>query len=349
MTNRPFEPRASYRGLAIYRTEAGAVEFDLSDNTNLFGSAPSARAAVAAWATGDPAAYPSPGIDGLRAALGEWIGVEPGSIVGGCGSNDVLDSAFRALVEPGARVAFATPTFVMTAHFAAANSLVPIAVPTFADGQPDVEALVATGASVIYLASPNNPSGVATEPQRIDWLLDHAPYLVILDEAYVEFAGSSRARQAIERGNVLVTRTFSKAWGLAGLRLGYGVAAPRLVDEIEKARGPFKVNALAEIAATAAVRHDREWLAGIVADVRSAREKFVAQLGRIGRRPLPSDANFVAVRVPDAALAADRLAQRGIAVRAFIGSPVFGDLLRITIGSAAARERVIETLAELDR
>ncbi len=349
MTDRTFQPRAGYRDLAIYRTEGGAVEFDLSDNTNLFGSAPSARSAVAAWAAGDPASYPTPGIDGLRQALGSWIGVDPAAIVGGCGSNDVLDSAFRALVEPGATVAFAAPTFVMTAHFAAANSLVPIAVPTLPDGRPDVDALVATGASVIYLATPNNPSGVAATPEEIDSLLDRAPYLVILDEAYVEFAGPSRAREAIDRGNVLVTRTFSKAWGLAGLRLGYGIGAPRLIEEVEKARGPFKVNAVAEMAAAAAVNHDREWLRATVERIQEARRELVRELERLGLRPLRSDANFVAVPVPDAKAVADRLAERGVAVRALIGGTVFGDLLRITVGPPAAQQRLLETLAELPR
>ncbi len=344
-----FEPRAGYRGLAVYRHEGGAVEFDLADNTNLFGSSPAARAAVAGWAAGDPSRYPTPGTDDLRESLGEWLGVAPANLLGGCGSNDILDSALRALVEPGSQVAYAAPTFVMTAHFAAANSLVPVPVPIRADGQPDVDALVATGAPVIYLASPNNPGGGAASNTAVDALLDRAPYLVILDEAYIEFAGASRACEAVARGNVLVTRTFSKAWGLAGLRLGYGVGAARLIEEIEKARGPFKVNALAEEAATAAVRHDQRWLASIVAQVTTARDEFVGQLRQLGFEPLRSDANFVSIPVPDARRAAVLLAERGVAVRAFIAAPVFGDLLRITIGPAAARQRVLEALAGVPR
>jgi len=349
MTTDVFAPRPGYRDLMVYRVEAGPVDFDLGDNTNLFGSAPSARQAVIEWAAGDPAKYPTPGIGDLRAALGEWQGVEPDQVLGGCGSNDVLDSAMRALVEPGSKVAFAAPTFVMTAHFAAANSLVPVPVPTLADGTPDIDGLLATGAPIIYLATPNNPSGVVSDPAALDRLLDRAPYLVFLDEAYVEFAGSSRAREAVARGNVLVTRTFSKAWGLAGLRLGYGIGSAKLIREIEKARGPFKVNALAERAATAAVRRDQEWLAATIATVRTERESFAEGLRRIGFEPLSSAANFLGVPVSDAPKAADLLARRGVAVRAFTASPVFGDLLRITVGPPEAQRRVIDGLAELSR
>jgi histidinol-phosphate aminotransferase len=348
VTARRFAPRPGYRDLVAYRSAAGnGIEFDLGDNTNLFGSAPSARAAAAAWAGGDPAKYPSPAADDLRHSLGDWLGVRPEEILGGCGSNDVLDSALRALVEPGARVAFAAPTFVMTGHFAAANSLVPVPVPVSPDGQPDVDALVRTGAPVIYLASPNNPTGVATTGAALDCLLDRAPYLVILDEAYIEFAGPSRAQEAVGRGNVLVTRTFSKVWGLAGLRLGYGIASARLIEEIEKARGPFKVNALAERAAAAAVRDDRAWLRDIVLEVRGARADLVDRLRGLGLSPFRSEANFVGVPVPDARRAADFLARRGVAVRAFVGAPGLGDLLRITVGPPAACDAVIGGLREL--
>jgi histidinol-phosphate aminotransferase len=345
----PIEGRAAYRGLDVYRTEAGPVEIDLSDNTNLFGSAPSALAAIVEWAKERPARYPSLATVPLREALADWLGVGADNVVGGCGSNDVLDSSMRALAEPGWRLAYAAPTFVMTSHFATANSLTPIAVPTFADGEPDVDRLLATGAELIYLATPNNPSGKAAAAGAIDQLLERAPRLVLLDEAYVEYAGASRVRDAVATGRAIVTRTFSKAWGLAGLRVGYAVGSARLIAEIEKARGPYKVNAVAERAAAAAVVHDRGWLAGIVADVAAGRADLAARLGALGYVSLPSNANFVSVRVPSATKAAEHLKTTGIGVRAFVATPVFGDLLRITVGPREIRDRVIAGFESMPR
>lgn len=106
--------RAGYEHLSVYRHEGRQAECDLSDNTNLFGSAPSALASLAAWSGGDPARYPTPGNEALRDALGTWLGVSPATIVGGCGSNDILDSAMRALGVPGSTLAYTAPTFVMT-------------------------------------------------------------------------------------------------------------------------------------------------------------------------------------------------------------------------------------------
>src|SRR5262245_16857839 len=103
MTDKTIEPRPAYRGLTAYRTEAGAVEIDLSDNTNLFGSAPSALAALREWANGNPARYPSLATAELREAIAGWLAIEPDELMPGCGSNDVLDSAMRAFVEPGSR------------------------------------------------------------------------------------------------------------------------------------------------------------------------------------------------------------------------------------------------------
>lgn len=343
----PLAARPGYGALTVYRQEAGPVEFDLSDNTNLFGSAPSALASVAAWAGRSPARYPSLAGGALRAAIAGWQGVADDEVVGGCGSNDILDAVMRAFGEPGFRLAYPSPTFVMTPHFAAANSLVPVAVETLPDGSPDIDALLATGAEIIYVASPNNPSGRAAPERALTALLDQAPGLVILDEAYVEYAGGSRAAEAPGRGNVLVTRTFSKAWGLAGLRLGYGIGARELVLEVEKARGPYKVNAVAEQAAAAAVREDRAWLDTIVAATVSARRRTVDAVTALGFRVMDSDANFIAVTVPDARSAAATLAARGVGVRAFIGAPVLGDLLRVTVGPDEMMAAFLAGLAEV--
>ena len=341
--------RPGYERLTVYRHDDRQAACDLSDNTNLFGSAPSALASLAAWTGGDPARYPTPGNDALRGALASWLGVGPTQIVGGCGSNDILDSAMRALGNPGSALAYSAPTFVMTPHFAAANSLHPVAVPTRPDGQPDVEALLETRAPLIYVATPNNPTGRAASIGRIRLLVDRAPGVVILDEAYTEYLGRSWALEAVKRDNVLVTRTFSKAWGLAGLRIGYGVGSAALVLEVEKARGPFKVNAVAERAAAAAVQNDQAWLDEVVRNTRLCRQETVRRLRALEWRVSDSDANFVAVSVTSAVEAHAFLQNRGIAVRAMTAAPVVGDVLRITIGPEPMMDRLVEAMADLPR
>lgn len=341
--------RPEFAALTVYRRDDTPVTWDLSDNTNLFGSAPSALASLATWAGRSPSRYPTAGADRLRTALGDWLGVGPDHIVVGCGSNDMLDAAMRAFGVPGTPMAVSVPTFVMATHFGIANSLRILPVPTRPDGDLDVDALLATGAPLIYLATPNNPSGRAATPERVMQLLDRAPGIVILDEAYTEYLGSSWAPVAAARPNVVVTRTFSKAWGLAGLRIGYAVGSVRLVDEIAKARGPYKLNAVAEQGASAAVEEDRAWLDGVVRETRAARDRLTSALVALGYSPLRSDANFVSVPVPDAAAAARALAERGVAVRATSGRPVLGDLLRITVGPPPAMAALLEALEALPR
>lgn len=339
--------REAYRKLSAYRSEAAPVEVNLADNTNVFGSAPSAVRTLAD--AGSLAAYPPLTLSALREALAEWLDVRPEQIICGGGSNDIIDSAMRALVDPGGRMAYVTPTFVMAAHFAAANSLTPVPVPVGPGFELDVDGLLAANAPLTYVASPNNPSGTLASRGAIDRLFERAPGVLLLDEAYAEFAGVSSVREAVGRPNVIVTRTFSKAWGLAALRIGYGVASEALVTEIEKARGPFTVNAVAERAARAAIRQDQAWLAGVVDRVAACRARFVAQLDAIGLPALPSAANFVGVAVPDAPAAAAALLEQGIAVRAFQRLPVVGDLLRITIGPSDIMDRVAEALGGIQR
>ncbi len=348
MEKQRIDPRPAYKDLDVYRTEAGVVEFGLSDNTNLFGSAPSAVTVLREWAL-DPSRYPSVSTAALRGAIAAWLGVSSDNVVCGCGSNDIIDSAMRALVEPGSRAAYAAPTFVMTRHFAAANSLEPMAIPIRPDGDLDAERLLEADARLYYVATPNNPTGRAASPAELDRLLDRARGVVVLDEAYAEFAGQSRVREAVERGNVLVTRTFSKAWGLAGLRLGYGIGAAPLVWELEKARGPFKVNALAEQAATAAVERDQAWLSEVIARTKTARTSLTETLTKLGYGVFRSDANFVCVRVPDALAAARSLQESGLGVRPFPKTPVLGEVLRITVGPEEPMTRLVAAMEALGR
>lgn len=327
---------------------------DLSDNTNRWGMPPAAARAIAEHG-GQAHRYPEAYADTLKRAIGRYTGGPPESVVTGCGSDDVLDAAIRACGDPGDHLAICDPTFVMLPQFARLNRMTPLPVSLTSSGDIDVAALLRTQARIIYVCSPNNPTGTVASRARVAALAESTPATVIVDEAYAEFTGESLLDLALTRPNVVVVRTMSKAFGLAGLRVGYAVASPRLAREIETSRGPYKVNALAVAAATAALDEDLDWVRTHAAIVRDLRSRFAAALRERGLTPLPSAANFVFVPVASAdRIAATMRDADGVVVRAFTGlCPFSGELaasggtaLRITIGPWDELERA---LAALDR
>jgi histidinol-phosphate aminotransferase len=315
--------RAAYRDVALYVSEPNRCEIDLSDNTNLWGAPPSAQEAIRDVAAGAFTRYPSAYASELKEALAAYAGVDRSRIVTGCGSDDVLASAIRALAEPGESLAFSAPTFTMIPVFAQIN-----------------------GARIIYVCSPNNPTGTCVSREALERLIAIAPGTVIVDQAYFEFAGESCLDLATANARVLVVRTMSKAFGLAGLRIGYAIGAPSVVAEVEKSRGPYKVSVAAERAALAVLATDRAWVAARVADARASRDRLAESLRKLDLAPLPSQANFVLVPVQNASRVAMRMRERGVAVRVFEGLPSIGDALRITAGPAPMMDRALEALEE---
>lgn len=336
---------------APLRYEPGpAAAVDLGDNTNLWGAPPAARAALAAASTPAISRYPSPYGDRLKAAAAGYLGVRPDQVVTGCGSDDVLDAAIRSAAEPGQRLVFSAPTFSMIPAFAGISRLKPVAVPFRADWDIDAERLVAAHGAVTYLCAPNNPTATGISREAIEFVVAQAKGLIIIDEAYAEYAGVS-AIDLLERSDrVLVVRTLSKAFGLAGLRVGYAAGASALVERIEAARGPYKVSVASEAAAVAALTEDRDWMMARVAETLALRARLVAA---VASSPdcvlLPSQANFVlAVPRPGSPGAiralAERLRARDITGRFFPALPGIGDALRLTIGPWEMVTPVIEAM-----
>jgi histidinol-phosphate aminotransferase len=346
----PF-PRPDYAELRRYDPERAPVRLDLSDNTNLWGTHPAALERIRRASSADLARYPDLYADALREAVAERFAVGPECVTTGAGSDDVLDSAFRASYEPGARVAYAAPTFSMIEPFARMNGMESRAVP-WAEAEEDPGRLFAGGVDLVYVCRPNNPTGTSTPRAWVDRLVEargngHA--LIVVDEAYADFAGETLLPGAPEVPRLLVARTASKAYGLAGLRCGYAVGAPAVALEIEKSRGPYKVSRLAAEAAAAALRDEGGWMARAIEQTIENRRRLIEELERRGRRPLPSRANFVLFAAPTGSARADALALRavGIGLRPFSGIPVLGDALRVTVGPWASMEEFLSTLDEL--
>src|SRR5687767_9577343 len=194
--------RATLRDVVPYPTERTPCDVDLSDNTNLFGAPPAAVRELARSDKDDITRYPGLHTRGLRDALAAYAGVRAGEIVTGCGSDDVIDSAIRAFAEPGESLALSDPTFSMIPVFARVNGLVPVPVPFASTLDIDPDALLATGARIIYLCSPNNPTGTVASRAAIDRVLERATGIVSFDEVYAEFCGDGWISEATRRDRV---------------------------------------------------------------------------------------------------------------------------------------------------
>ena len=343
----PF-PRPDYESLDRYRIDRTPVEVDLSDNTNHWGAHPDALEVVwrADWDT--LGRYPEPYAASLRGAVSKRLGVPAECVTTGCGADDVLDCAYRSSGHTGNTVAFCVPTFSMADYLARMNGFGTDAV-SWANALDDPGRLFRNDPSLLYVCRPNNPTGHVVP---LDWLegvlklAAESSVLVVVDEAYAEFADHSLVERAVERPRLLVTRTLSKAFGLAGLRVGYGIGTPDTALEIEKARGPFKVGRVAGEAAVAALNDESGWLRGTLKEARANRERLTTALEERGLEPLESHANFVLFKAPGPAAQDDAraLRRRSVAVRPFADAHPRGEALRVTVAPWPILERFLRAL-----
>lgn len=338
--------RSAYSGIAPYDSGRRAVEIDLSDNTNLFGASPAARRAIAGLPEDEITRYPQVSADSLRELLAARFGVEPENITTGCGSDDVIDSAIRAFCDPGDVVAYPDPTFGMVQLFARMNATRPLPIPLGEHFALDPDALLGTLARITYLCRPNNPTGTLFGAEIVRRLAAEAAGVVLLDEAYADFADGGLVAEAVASERMIVLRTMSKAYGLAGLRVGFAIGPAHLIAEIEKSRGPYKITAAADAAARAVLREDGTWLNSVIGEVNRNRARLAAELGTLGLRAWPSSANFLLVRSPrpDVLSFCSALREHGVAVRAFSGLAGAGDCFRVTIGPWPVMERFLAAL-----
>ena len=345
----PF-PRQDYAALTRYDPERSRVDVDLSDNTNLWGTHPAALRRIQNASAEDLARYPELYADSLRDAVAQRFGVDPEAVTTGAGSDDVLDSAYRAAWGPGTGVSYPAPTFSMVGTFATMNGLEARPV-DWDEALTDPARLLQGSPALVYICRPNNPTGALAPREWVEAVLDEGGPegpLVIVDEAYADFAGDSLIGMAPTHPRLLVARTLSKAYGLAGLRCGFAVGRPDVILEIDKSRGPYKVSRLAIEAAAAAVRDEEGWMRQTVAEAISARHRLVRELGLRGLTPLESHTNFVLMPAPSGSAGADADALRasGVGVRPFRDVPGLGDALRVTVGPLGMTARFLAALDE---
>ena len=308
--------------------------------------------------------YPDPQQAQLREALSRYVGVAASQILPTHGADEILDYLCRIVLDAGDAVINCPPTFGMYSFDAELNGGTVIEVWRRDSFAVDVDAVVdavsglhdaggsrphaGSRAKLLFLTSPNNPSGNWLPDDDLRRLLA-LPLLVVLDEAYVEFANhSSRAAWVLEYDNLVVVRTFSKAAGIAGLRLGYAVCPAWLMPHLWKFKQPYNVNVAATVAGLASLAHADE-IAGTVEKIRGERERLSALLGTVEfLRPWPSEANFVLCDVVgrSAALLKADLAKHGVLVRHY-AKPGLENCIRISVGRPEQTDRLMDVLRSL--
>jgi histidinol-phosphate aminotransferase len=323
----------------------------LAANENPLGPSPKAVEAFGTVAA-ELHRYPDGGATALRAALAELHGLDPAKIVCGAGSDELIGLLVRAYAGPGDEVLYSAHGFLMYPIAAKTAGATAVAAPE-RNLTADVDALLASVSErtrLVFLANPNNPTGTYLPESEVRRLLDGLPEqaLLVLDAAYAEYVEApdyaDGARLVEETGRVVMTRTFSKVYGLASLRLGWVYCPAEVADVLNRVRGPFNVGVPAQAAGVAALG-DQEHIRASVAHNSTWRAWFGEQLARLNMRAEPSQGNFVLVPFADAAAAAEYLKSRGIIVRRMAGYGL-PDHLRVTIGTESEMRALVAALQD---
>lgn len=296
--------------------------------------------------------YPDRGARQLRDALARWHGVEPSQVFAANGSNEVLQTICLAYGGPGRKAAMYEPTYALHAHIAHLTGTEVVQAKRGPDFElsPEVACglLERQSPSVIFLCSPNNPTGMAEDPATVAAVVEAARGLVVVDEAYGQFASWSALGMVEEGKPLVVVRTYSKTWSMAGLRLGYLIGPSAVVAVLERAVLPYHLDMFKQVAGRLALHYSGEMEAR-VASVVAERERMVANLVALGVKVWPSQANFVLWRPVDHddGQTWQRLLQRGVLVRDMSSWPDLTGCLRTTVGTEAENDAFISALAEV--
>ncbi len=292
--------------------------------------------------------YPDMNAKALRRAIAKMEGVDEEEILLGNGSDEIISYLIQATLGPGEWILTPSPTFSMYKHTAYCLNVETAEVPLQDDWSLDIartlDEIESKKPGVIFLASPNNPTGNRIAPAALSAIMEAATGLVVVDEAYVDFADSSVGPLFRDRPNVVVLKTLSKA-GFAALRLGYMMADRRIVNGVNKTRLPYNINSLTQALAVEVVNSWGELLP-LFAEIKRERERLLTALSAIPfMAPYPSQANFILARVKkNAGEVFDSLLKDGVRVRWFKGSARLGNFFRITIGSPAENAAFINSL-----
>ncbi len=306
----------------------------LNTNENPYPPSPTVFEAIANIKADALRRYPQPMADDFRAVAARVHGVTRDQILAGNGSDDILQIALRSYCGPGDVLASPDPTYSLYPVLAELADVTFVTVPWAGGWTLPSDALIATNPRAIFFANPNAPSGTCVPAEQVSALAARTDALVLVDEAYVDFAEASCLPLLVQHQNVLISRTLSKGYSLAGLRFGYAMAHPSIIEQMAKVKDSYNCDAIAIAAATAALG-DQEYAREQWARVKQQRALVAAALTARGFSVIPSQGNFVLATLPAAAYARpvyEGMKERGVLVR-FFDKPGLHDRLRITIGT----------------
>ncbi len=317
----------------------GGKWIKLNTNENPYPPSPAVARALAATATGRTLAkYPDPLATVFRMRAAEVLGVAPDWILCGNGSDDLLTILVRTFVGAGECLRVPTPSYILYRTLAEIQGAVYDAFSydrdwSLGDGFAAPQAACGADVKLAIIANPNSPSGTLLPPSRIAELAEQLPCPLVVDEAYGDFAETNCLDLVRSNERVIVTRSFSKSYALAGLRFGFAVAQPTMIEQLQKVKDSYNCDALSIAAATAAI-DDQAWLADTTAKIVATRQRLTDALRELGFNPLQSEANFVWCTHPERPHKPiyEALKQQGILIR-YMQYAGWGDGLRITVGT----------------
>ena len=341
-------PYAAVDPPSVLAAQAGIPEeqvLKLDANENPYGPSPRVAKALADYQGYH--IYTDPQQRRVREALASYAGTTPDRIVAGVGSDEIIDLLLRLFVGPGDRVVQCVPTFGMYASFVYLVGGELVSVPrneTFDIDVDRIQQAAQDGAKVLFLVSPNNPTGNLVDEATVLHLLE-LDLVVVVDEAYYEFSGSTVASLVSRYPNLVVLRTFSKWAGLAGMRLGYGIMDAAVAERLMVIKPPYNLSVTAEVALLASLE-DKELLLSRVQTIVQERDQLFGQLQRLnGLVPIPSHANFILCRLSEGKgrQVHQELARRGMVVR-YYDTPLLRDYIRVSVGLPHQNRALVEAL-----
>jgi histidinol-phosphate aminotransferase len=343
--------RSNVDAMASYvpgeQPQRGTQIIKLNSNENPYPPSPAALAVLqninGEWLR----RYPQPFGEEFRQAASKVLGVPSDWIIVGNGSDELLSVVIRACTEPGRQVVYPMPTYVLYRTLAQMQNADIIEIPYGENYILPLEELIAVNGSVTFIASPNSPSGHVVPIDDLRKLASQLSGVLVIDEAYVDFTQESALTLVNEYENVIVIRTLSKGYSLAGLRLGFGVANPKLLHGLFKVKDSYNIDAIACAIGTAAIT-DQAYKNACVAKIKASRTQLAADLKQLGFQIWDSQTNFLLTQPPagNAEYLYEKLKEQGILIRYF-KQPGLEDKLRITVGTDEQNQALVEALIYL--
>ena len=344
---KPEWQRSTVRDIPLYYNPlVSGIRMDTS--TNPLGANPAAREALLECLDLDLNQYPTPYSDGLRQALGDHYRLDMGHFVVGNGSDELLDIIFKSFLEPGETVLLPYPSYSLHAYFVKINAGKVVHIDLREDFQLDVGGMNENDGKIVLLCNPNNPTSNTFRWKDIEALLER-DRIVVVDEAYGEYAGKSFIPDVDRYENLIVTRTFSKAYALAGMRIGYAVSNPELAGAMQRVKTPYSLNRVSERIAIRALR-SQDFVRKGVELVNGERLRLEEGLSALGFKVFPSEANFILFKCPiDHSILVSKLSEKGVMIRDFGKNRRLENCVRTTIGTREMNDVLLSKLEEVLR